>query len=199
MENKFRSKFDLNDLNILKKYAFGRKFIIETGSGISTEYIASNMDDDCLFYSIDVCDVKNQYRFDRVKYLKGWSINYSDFIKPQDENFVKNNCAGVDRKIVFGKEKDMDGEKDLIRKILKENSDLDLDFFFSDCGEYCGYPEWLIVKDVIKKGGIFAAHDIYYPKSIKNFKVVEEIEKSKEWKVLEKTKTRQGLFIAVKI
>ncbi|MFW5890970.1 MAG: FkbM family methyltransferase, partial [bacterium] len=50
-----------------------------------------------------------------------------------------------------------------------------------------------------KDGGIFAAHDIYYPKSIKNFKVVEEIKKSPRWTVLEQTKSRQGLIIAMKI
>ena len=93
----------------------------------------------------------------------------------------------------------MRGENDLIRKALKKHSNRKLDFFFCDTGEYCGLAEWNIVKDKIKVGGYFAAHDIYYPKSSKCFKVVQEIENSDNWKVLVKTQNKQGLLIARKL
>jgi len=199
----FQSKFDKNDLNILKKYVSGKKFLIETGSGISTHYIADGLDSDAHFYTIDVFPTKEELRTNGAVYLEGWSIAYEDFIKPNDRNFVESRYKIVDHRIVFSEEREarsiMGSKTDLVRKIIRDNSDKRLDFYFSDCGEYCGLPEWRIVKDIIDIGGIFAAHDIYHPKSIKNFKVVEEIENSKDWAVLEKTKTKQGMFIAMKV
>ena len=59
--------------------------------------------------------------------------------------------------------------------------------------------EWNIVKNEIKVGGYFAIHDIYYPKSIKGFKVKRKIKRSDNWKVVVKSKTAQGLLIAQKI
>ena len=51
----------------------------------------------------------------------------------------------------------------------------------------------------IIKGGFYAAHDIYYPKSIKNFQVYNAIESSPEWQIVEITKSPQGLLIAEKL
>ena len=48
-------------------------------------------------------------------------------------------------------------------------------------------------------GGRFAIHDIYYPKSIKGYKVVERIKQSDNWKVLDEIETDKGLFVAEKI
>ena len=93
----------------------------------------------------------------------------------------------------------MVGETDLIRKALKKYNNLKLDFFFCDSGEYCGMAEWDIVKDKIKIGGYFSIHDIYYPKSIKGYEVVKRIRKNNNWKIIEKTKSKQGLLIAQKI
>ncbi len=45
----------------------------------------------------------------------------------------------------------------------------------------------------------FAAHDIYYPRSIKCFKVREEIERSSDWEVMIKTDSDQGLLIAKRL
>ena len=76
-----------------------------------------------------------------------------------------------------------------MRKVLDKYCDLELDFFFCDTGEYCGIVEWDIVKNKIKTGGCFAVHDIYYPKSIKCYQVVEEIERRDKWEVLLKTQS----------
>tara|TARA_Y100000034_G_C6629991_1_gene274980 strand:+ start:106 stop:441 length:336 start_codon:yes stop_codon:yes gene_type:complete len=103
-----------------------------------------------------------------------------------------------DPNMVYYGEKYIRGEKDLIRKIVARNIP-PLDFFFCDTGEYSGHPEWNIVKDLICPDGIFAAHDINYPKSIKSFRAVEEIENSDKWEVLDKTISRCGMIIAKKL
>lgn len=105
----------------------------------------------------------------------------------------------IDRKIAFGDKLYMVGETDIIRKALKKYKNLELDFFLCDSGEYCGLAEWNIVKNEIRIGGYFAIHDIYYPKSIKGFKVVAKIKENKNWEKIVQTKTKQGLFIAIKI
>ena len=77
-------------------------------------------------------------------------------------------------------------------------SDIPLDFFFCDTGEYCGLSEWNIVKNRIIRGGYFAAHDIYYPKSIKSFKILSQIKKSDNWEIVLQTHTIQGIIVAKK-
>jgi len=47
--------------------------------------------------------------------------------------------------------------------------------------------------------GYFVVHDIYYPKSIKCYQVIDEIEQSSDWDVLLKTQSPQGLLIARKL
>ena len=196
----YRLKFKHSDLELLYSYAKKSKFAIETGTGISTEYIARALKkSNGLFCTIDINLPLEKDRISNVIYLKGWTITHKDFVSETDPCFVRSNCARVYEKEALTCPEAMVGEKDLIRRTLKKHHDLKLDFFFSDSGEYCGLPEWRIVRDVIKVGGQFAAHDIYYPKSVKNFKVVDEIEKSPNWKVLVKTDTKQGLCIAEKL
>ena len=57
----------------------------------------------------------------------------------------------------------------------------------------------ILMKDIIPVGGIWASHDIYYPKSSKHCRSTEEVENSPKWEVLEKTDSRQGLLIARKV
>ena len=185
-------------MELIYKFAKHSKFVIETGSGFSTKYFSKIA---CKYgakvYSINISLPKKRY--DNVIYKEGWSVSYNDLVKPGDSKFILSKYQNtVDGKIVFGGEKHMVGKRDIIRKILSDN-DMSLDFFFCDTGEYCGLAEWNIVKDIIPVHGKFAAHDIYYPKSIKSFQVVKEIEESCQWKVLLKTKSKQGLFIAERL
>ena len=55
------------------------------------------------------------------------------------------------------------------------------DFIFFDCGEYSSLAEWFILEDQIKQGGYVFLHDIYFPKSIKNFIVASLMESSNKW------------------
>jgi len=188
----------IEEMKLIYKFAKNSKFIIETGSGLSTKYLAKIANKyGAKVYSINIELPQEQY--ESVIYKKGWSITYDDLIKPGDLRFVISRYKNViDGKIIFDGLEYMTGETDMIRKILSDN-DMTLDFFFCDTGEYCGLAEWNIVKNVIPPGGRFAAHDIYYPKSIKCFQIVKEIEASIRWKILLKTKSKQGLFIAERL
>ena len=221
-----KSCFKKSDLRLLCKYALNCNFIIETGAGVSTKYFASLYSKNkAKIISIEL-NKKRCKSLKEVKYKIGWSIAYDDILIPESNRsnktidgrvkyYKRKIGKGFDfgvkecrkrikdfRKegmIAYGADFLMEGETDLIRKTLKKYSELELDFFFCDSGEYCGLAEWNIVKNEIKVGGYFAIHDIYYPKSIKGFKVAKKIENNNKWKILEKTKSKQGLLIAQKI
>jgi hypothetical protein len=195
-----------DDLSLLYDYSLGSRFIIETGGGgESTKHLSKAARESGAKFICIEADRKKRQEIEGVENMTGWSIRYEDIIKPSDPRFLVSRYKNLlDGKIAQCKSKWlakflMRGPKDLIRKALEKYSDLELDFFFCDTGEYCGIAEWNIVKDVIKTGGYFAAHDIYYPKSIKCFQVVKEIEESDNWEVKEKTESSQGLLIAKKI
>lgn len=195
----YRTNFIDGDLKTIAKYIPGSKFIIETGTGVSTEYIHKALDSDAKFYTVDIDDIKYE-KLPDVNYKVGWTVTYEDFIKKDDPRYYVSKYNGMDKRVIEEEDPTLIIEEDdILRKILAENPDEMVDFFFSDSGEYCGLPEWEIVKDRIKIGGIFAAHDIYHPKSIKNFQVVNEIKNSDNWKILDQTATRQGLLVAKKI
>jgi hypothetical protein len=193
------------ELKIIKHYAKSSLFMIETGTGGSTAVLAEVASvSGAKFISIDAgSGWKKRYpRVAHVEYKKGWSIAPEDLIKRGHPEFVdcrkaKRRAHTFERKIAIGK-RPMEGELDLIRRSVKENPDLHLDFFFCDTGEFFGFSEYLIVKNLLKPGGIWACHDIYYPRSIKCFKVVQDIESNPStWTILSKTnKTPQGLLVA---
>lgn len=190
------------ELKLLYKYARKCSFIIETGGGgKSTHWLGlAARENHSTMVSIEANRERLQ-DIEGVESVQGWSITFEDVVKEGEPLFVKcvkKNNKLIDYKIAMGDRSAIQGEDDLIRKTLAKY-DKPLDFFFCDTGEYCGLAEWNIVKDVIVKGGYFAAHDIYYPKSIKCFQVCKIIEESDEWHVLRKTKSPQGLFVAKKV
>jgi hypothetical protein len=74
------------------------------------------------------------------------------------------------------------------------------DFVFFDSGEVSSSIEWLNLNDKIPVGGLAAFHDIYFPKSIKNFLPCAAITADPAWKVILLDEgTIQGLLIAQKI
>jgi len=207
--------FEKTDLKLLYKYAKNCNFIIETGGGgQSTIFLQkAAVHKKARFISIELDRKAIKKKIKGVKYWFGWSISYNDIIKKGHRDFIdyplkkskktrkfhRGHYDFPDREIACKKNEEiMKGKKDLIRKAIF-SSDISLDFFFCDSGEYCGIAEWNIVNSLIAINGYFAAHDIYYPKSIKCFKVLKKIEKNNNWKILEKTKTKQGLVIAQKI
>ena len=67
-------------------------------------------------------------------------------------------------------------------ELVKEKFKADAIFF--DCGEISSVAEWVILSDAISIGGYALLHDIYYPKSIKNFLVATYIELSSDWEII---------------
>jgi predicted O-methyltransferase YrrM len=74
------------------------------------------------------------------------------------------------------------------------------DLIFFDSGEYSSCVEWLQFKDRIAVGGLAAFHDIFFPKSVKNFLPCAAILSDPNWRIvwLDQS-TIQGLLIAQKL
>lgn len=186
------------ELLTLKEYAKQAKFILEVGTGDSTQFLSEAAAEvEAEMISIDLLDERTfTKKFDNVKYLNGWSIAQSDMIMHDNPLFVPSRYEGVpDEVIAFGKKEILD-PCDLIRKSCDGKQ---LDFYFGDSGEYCGLAEWNIIKDLLVVGGFIALHDIHYPKSSKNFQVWNIIRKSDYWHIHMKTASRAGFMIAQKI
>ena len=74
------------------------------------------------------------------------------------------------------------------------------DSVFLDCGEFSSMIEWMKVKDQIRKHGLAIFHDIYFPKSVKNFLICAAVRASKDWEILyQDATTPQGLIIARRV
>ena len=206
--NQSKKKKRQRDLDLLFNYSIGCNFIIETGAGESTKYLAkATKGTNAKLVSIEL-SAQRCVPMKGVEFVTGWSVDYDDIVKIGEKDFVdvekwkkrlKKNKDYIDGKVAHKNKSVMKGKKNLIREVLQKNKDRKLDFFFCDSGEYCGLAEWNIVKDEIKIGGYFAIHDIYYPKSIKGFKVVKKIKKDNRWVIKEQTNSVQGLLIAKKI
>ena len=81
--------------------------------------------------------------------------------------------------------------------IVSNNTFYDAIFF--DCGEISSVAEWLLLNSQIRVGGYALLHDIFYPKSIKNFLVATHISLLPNWRILYIDKiSQQGGLIAVK-
>jgi hypothetical protein len=74
------------------------------------------------------------------------------------------------------------------------------DLIFFDSGEYSSCVEWLTLKDRIPVGGLAAFHDVFFPKSAKNFLPCAAILADTNWRVvLLDDSTIQGLLIAQRL
>ena len=74
------------------------------------------------------------------------------------------------------------------------------DAIFFDCGEMSSIAEWHFLSCYIPVNGFAILHDIFYPKSIKNFLVATSIRLSPSWNVIwEDRSTPQGALIARRI
>lgn len=72
-----------------------------------------------------------------------------------------------------------------------------LDAVFFDCGEFSSPLEWVRLKDRIRPGGLALFHDIYFPKSVKNFLVGAAIATDPAWEIVYRDhSTPQGLLAA---
>jgi predicted O-methyltransferase YrrM len=73
------------------------------------------------------------------------------------------------------------------------------DFIWFDSGEASSLIEWKKLNKHINTGGLAAFHDIFAPKSMKNFIIAASIVDHPDWNVLcLDNRTKQGLMIAQK-
>lgn len=84
-----------------------------------------------------------------------------------------------------------------LNECTSKESPPSFDAIFFDCGEFSSMAEWMFFKDMISIGGYALLHDIFYPKSIKNFLVATYISLSSSWEVIAIDKyTSQGGLVA---
>jgi len=142
----FAPNFAETDLLLLRRYAQGATFVVETGTGISTHYVADGAQDTCaLMYSIDIRLPPEAARVSWVQYTKGWSMTAADLPRSNTPDFLKSKYVSPEDPVVFKGVTKLKGDDDILRGILEANRPLLPDFVFSDGGEYSGYPEWLLV------------------------------------------------------
>lgn len=88
------------------------------------------------------------------------------------------------------------GEK-LCSRLLQSQTRMDA--LFLDCGELSSIAEFVLLERLVPVGGYILLHDIFYPKSIKNYLVAALLVLSEEWDVVyTDTVSRQGGLVAVR-
>lgn len=84
----------------------------------------------------------------------------------------------------------------LLAKVMGQN---EIDAVFLDSGEFSSLPEWDIVSDKLRVGGYVILHDIFFPKSFKNWLVCASIRANPNWEIIYIDRTvPQGLMVARK-
>lgn len=74
------------------------------------------------------------------------------------------------------------------------------DAIFFDCGEVSSIGEWFLMQDKVKVGGYALFHDIYFPKSIKNFLIVTYLSLCSAWEIVyTDTISQQGALMAKRL
>lgn len=89
-------------------------------------------------------------------------------------------------------------KKGFIDQIVKNK--VMYDFIFFDCGELSSLVEWVMLKEQINIGGYAILHDIYFPKSVKNYIVAALIDLSDEWEIIyQDSYSKQGMLVAKRL
>ena len=107
---------------------------------------------------------------------------------------------------VFSAGEDFDNEVALLRKV-ESNEKAGIidglvargdtwDMVFFDSGELSSMIEWAKVKDRINSDGMVAFHDIFFPKSMKNFVICAQVAASPDWKIVYIDSAGPGLMVA---
>ena len=97
----------------------------------------------------------------------------------------------------FHNNKNIKPHKPLLKSIMEDEI---IDVVFLDSGEFSSMLEWNIVEPRLRVGGYIILHDIYFPKSFKNWLVASSIISNPKFSTLYIDKsTPQGLMIAKKI
>ena len=88
------------------------------------------------------------------------------------------------------------GEK-LCSRLVRSQTRMDV--LFLDCGELSSIAEFILLEPLVPVGGYILLHDIFYPKSIKNYLVATLLVLSDQWDVVyTDTVSAQGGLVAVR-
>jgi predicted O-methyltransferase YrrM len=75
-----------------------------------------------------------------------------------------------------------------------------IDVIFLDSGEFSSLPEWEIVERKLRPGGYVILHDIFFPKSFKNWLICGSIKANQNYEIIYvDTSLPQGLMVAQKL
>ena len=79
-------------------------------------------------------------------------------------------------------------------------SERPIDALFLDCGEASSIAEFLVLEEKLQEGCFVLLHDIFYPKSVKNFLLATLLSLDPGWEVLFiETISAQGGLVAIKV
>ena len=158
------------------------------------------------YANIDVCEIKKYMN----EFIMPYNGNYANNFAKQNAKTIINSFFEFD-KLKFNKDIiNIGGRFDNEYEFLKNSSigKIDellqqinmFDFIFFDASEYSSLIEWEKLKGRINIGGFAIFHDIYFPKSLKNFIPAASILADTNWNVKYKDVTTiQGLLIAERI
>ena len=147
----------------------------------ANKFINTSMDNRKLEKVLNALEIK---KYNKEKLLE----------KLFENDFIPNNLINIYR--------DKDDEFEF--KISKKNAylkncieELNPEVVFLDGGEFSSLVEWELVYQYQKKGAYVILHDIFFPKSIKNWLVAASISASKKYEILYCDETNpQGFLVA---
>lgn len=194
-------------IEVIRKYNFAKILEIGSWDGLGSTSVLiqalsplSNKKLYCLEVNknryLDLVNNVKEYRW--IKTFNRSSVDYENFIP---KNF--NNDVWLTKFNLLQYPKNMVEEWYLhdIELIKTENDcflnniNFDIDAVFIDGGEFCGYSEYVIMKNKVK---CFILDDTH--KAYKNNRVMLELKKDKEWFcVFENEEERNGSAIFVKM
>ncbi len=130
-----------------------------------------------------------------------FSDEFAAYIKKNDSEAICRAVTehdGFTSEIPFYKKFDaMTGEGACSRIAASETS---INAVFFDCGEASSFAEFFALESRLKTGSYVLLHDIYFPKSIKNFLLAALLSLDPTWDVLyQDSISEQGGLVAIKL
>ena len=171
----------------------------ETFGGVEVAAFADKLD---LFKKLDCITLECQEVLAFAP-RKKWSVrelivNGSSLVFPRQLLDIFSSGKSFDNEMALLKNVESRGKAGVLDELIARGNQWDLVFF--DSGELSSMLEWVKLKDKIAVGGVAAFHDIFFPKSFKNFIVCASVLADPDWKVVFiDDSTHQGLMIAQKL
>jgi len=142
---------------------------------------------------------KDDLRITMCKYVRETELAFMLCDLIHDDNhglqiYLESQQTFIDDLIFY---KTVKNESDTFVSSL--NDDI-FDAIFFDCGEISSVGEWAKLSDKIPKGGFALFHDIFHPKSIKNFLICVYLDLSEDWEIIYLDNiSPQGGLVAVRV